>query len=46
MRIFVIDDEVEVAEMLGEIVVELGHQPSLVHSAEAALTMNMPRQPT
>src|SRR5947207_8324646 len=38
MRIFVIDDEVEVAEMLGEIVVELGHQPSLVHSAEAALT--------
>jgi len=38
MRIFVIDDEVEVAETLGEIVVELGHQPSLVHSAEAALT--------
>jgi DNA-binding response OmpR family regulator len=38
MRIFVIDDEVDVAETLGDIVTELGHQPSLVHTAEAALT--------
>jgi DNA-binding response OmpR family regulator len=38
MRIFVIDDEVDVAETLGDVVTELGHQPSLVHTAEAALT--------
>jgi len=37
MRIFVIDDEVDVAETLGDIVAELGHQPSLVHTAKAAL---------
>src|SRR5881396_285007 len=39
MRIFVIDDEVDVAETLGDIVTELGHQPSLAHTAEAALTV-------
>ncbi len=38
MLIFVIDDEVDVAETLGDLVAELGHQPSLVHTAEAALT--------
>src|SRR2546426_7304879 len=38
MRIFVIDDEVDVAQTLGDVVAELGHQPSLVHTAEAALT--------
>jgi len=38
MRIFVIDDEADVAETLGDIVVELGHQPSLLRTAEAALT--------
>jgi DNA-binding response OmpR family regulator len=38
MRIFVVDDEVDVAETLGDILGELGHEPSLVHTAEAALT--------
>src|SRR3989442_4774079 len=38
MRIFVIDDEVDVAQTLGAAVAELGHHPSLVHTAEAALT--------
>ncbi len=38
MRIVVIDDEVDVAQTLGDVVAELGHQPSLVHTAEAALT--------
>ncbi|PYN24686.1 MAG: hypothetical protein DMD99_10355 [Candidatus Rokuibacteriota bacterium] len=38
MRIFVIDDEVDVAETLGEVVADLGHHASLAHTAEAALT--------
>lgn len=38
MRIFVIDDDVEVAETLGEVVANLGHHASLAHTAEAALT--------
>jgi DNA-binding response OmpR family regulator len=38
MRIFVIDDEVDVAETLGEVVTDLGHHASLAHTAEAALT--------
>ena len=38
MRIFVIDDEVHVAETLGEVVADLGHHASLAHTAEAALT--------
>src|SRR3989442_2064817 len=38
MRIFVIHDEVDVAQTFGDVVAELGNQPSLVHAAEAALT--------
>jgi CheY-like chemotaxis protein len=38
MRIFVIDDEVDVAETLGEVVADLGHQASVAHSVDAALT--------
>jgi CheY-like chemotaxis protein len=37
MRIFVIDDEVAVAETLGELVADLGHHASVAHSAEAAV---------
>jgi DNA-binding response OmpR family regulator len=38
MRIFVVDDEIAVAETLGELVSDLGHCASVAHSAEAALT--------
>src|SRR6266850_321696 len=38
MRIFVVDDEIAVAETLGELVSDLGHRASVAHSAEAALT--------
>ncbi len=38
MRIVVIDDEVDVATTLGEVVADLGHRALLAHSAEAAMT--------
>jgi CheY-like chemotaxis protein len=38
MRIIVIDDEVDVATTLGEVVADLGHRALVAHSAEAALT--------
>jgi len=38
MRIIVIDDEIDVATTLGEVVADLGHRALLAHSAEAALT--------
>jgi DNA-binding response OmpR family regulator len=38
MRIFVIDDEPDVAETLGEVVADLGHQASVAYSVDAALT--------
>ncbi len=38
MRIVVIDDEVDVATTLGEVVTDLGHRALLAHSAEAAMT--------
>ena len=37
MRVLVVEDEADVAQVFREYLTELGHEPTLVRSAEAAL---------